>query len=80
VFAVIVGEFSRVEPFVPVVLEVVNVGAEVGLKRLVKAFGLAVPLRMEGCGWKMVDLEPITEAFVEAVNKLGAPVGNKCLR
>jgi hypothetical protein len=80
VFAVIVDEFSRVKLFILVVLEVVNVGAEVGLKRLVKTFGLAVPLRMEGCGWKMGDLEPITEAFVEAVDKLGAPVSNECLR
>lgn len=71
------GEGKQVEP---VVLFVIAENAEVGLKRLIHAFGLTVCLRMKGGGLTRINLEDGGKRRPEMGGEYGTAVGDDRVR
>src|SRR6185369_10856054 len=68
--SVIVHEFSQWQPFIPVILFVIDEVSEVGCCFLMAAFNLSIHLWVVCCGQILFDLQHATQCFCEHVLEL----------
>jgi hypothetical protein len=71
---VVICEFHNGKPFMPIVMQGIDVEAKINLEFLIDTFSLTIGLRMIGCRGSTFDAASFIKASDEIINELGTSV------